>query len=132
MKNAWCVIYYETVDGKCPVRDFINSRNKENQTKILSMINYLEEHGPHLPRPYADLLADGIHELRTKLSGDEGRTLYFFCYKRFIILTHTFIKHENVVPTKEINKAITLRTDFLNRYTEKNLIKLEKEENENI
>jgi hypothetical protein len=45
---------------------FIRSRNKENQAKILSMIDYLEVHGPNLPRPYADLLVDGIHELRTK------------------------------------------------------------------
>ncbi len=29
----------------------------------------LEEKGPPLPRPYADLLTDGIHELRVKLSG---------------------------------------------------------------
>ena len=132
MKNAWCVIYYETLDGKCPVREFIDSRNKENQAKILSVIDYLEERGPNLPRPYADLLVDGIHELRTKLSGDECRTLYFFCFKRYIILTHAFIKHENVVPTKEIKKAIMLRTDFLNRYSEKDLIKMEKEQDENI
>jgi len=132
MKNAWCVFYYETLDGKCPAQEFIDSRDKENQAKILSLISYLEEHGPNLPRPYADLLVDGIHELRTKLSGDEVRTLYFFCFKRYIILTHSFIKHENAVPTKEINKAKMLRTDFLNRYTEKDLIKLEKEQNENI
>jgi hypothetical protein len=55
MKNAWCVLYYETLDGKCPVREFIDSRNKENQAKILSLIDYLEEHGPNLPRPYADI-----------------------------------------------------------------------------
>jgi hypothetical protein len=110
----------------------IDSRNKENQAKILSLIGYLEEHGPNLPRPYADLLVDGIHELRTKLSGDEVRTLYFFCFKRYIILTHAFIKRENLVSTKELNKAKMLRSDFLNRYTEKDLIKLEKEQNENI
>jgi hypothetical protein len=126
------VIYYETVDGKCPVRDFIESRNKENQAKILSVIDYLEQHGPNIPRPYADLLVDGIHELRTKLSGDECRTLYFFCFKRYIILTHSFIKRVDAVPTKEIKKAIMLRIDFLNRYTEKDLIKLENTENENI
>ena len=126
------VIYYETKDGKCPVQEFIDSRNQENQIKILNVIDYLEEHGPNLPRPYADTLEDGIHELRIKLSGEQGRTLYFFCYKRYIVLTHSFIKHEDAVPPKEIKKAVAIRKDFLSRYTEKDLVKLEEEQNENI
>jgi hypothetical protein len=39
--------------------------------------------GPTLPRPYADLLKDGIHELRIRLSGDHIRMLYFFCFRKF-------------------------------------------------
>jgi len=60
MKNAWCVLFYETVDGKCPLQEFIDSRNKENQAKLLSVIDYLEKQGPNLPRPYADLYPQKI------------------------------------------------------------------------
>ena len=126
-KNQWRVIYYETKDGKCPVQEFIDSRSKKNQAKILSLISVLEEKGPNLPRPYADILTDGIHELRTKLSGEEGRTLYFFCHKKFIILTHTFLKHEDKVRSEEIERAGKIRKDFLSRFNEGDLLKLDED-----
>jgi hypothetical protein len=43
----------------------------KNKAKILSWLSMLEEKGPILPRPYADLLRDGIHEIRIKLSGNQ-------------------------------------------------------------
>jgi len=79
------------------------------------------ERGPDLPRPYADLLTDGIHELRLKLSGDQVRILYFFCYKEYIILTHVFTKQTDVVPPSEIKRAQKCRDDFLSRFDEKKI-----------
>lgn len=81
MTTKWHVLYYKTIDGKSPVADFIDSRKERNQAKILSLLSFLEEKGPNLPRPYSDLLEDGIHELRIKLSGDQIRILYFFVLK---------------------------------------------------
>jgi len=129
MNYKWTVIYYETNEGKCPVSDFIDSRSKRNQAKVLSLISFLEENGPTLPRPYADLLEDGIHELRIKLSGDQIRVLYFFCYKDFIILTHAFNKTTDKVPNPEINKAKKYREDFLKRFKE---IQLREVKNEDL
>ena len=119
--SKWTIVYYESKDGKCPIEDFINSRSLKNRAKVLSLFEILEEKGPNLPRPYADLLKDGIHELRIKLSGDQIRVLYFFCYKDFIILTHAFNKKTNKVPEKEIKKAIKYRNDFLGRISESQL-----------
>lgn len=124
MKTKYKVIYYETEDGQCPVQEFIDSRKISNQAKILSIITELEDKGPNLPRPYSDILRDGIHELRTKLSGDEVRTLYFFCYKRYIILTHSFIKNQDEVPKAEIERAKSIREDFLLRYSEPDIEKM--------
>lgn len=117
MKLIWKVIYYETTKGFCPVETFINSRGVNNRAKILSLVAQLEQDGPNLPRPYADLLEDGIHELRIKLSGRQYRSLYFFCYQEYIVLTHFFEKKTKRVPKKEITKAKTYRFDFLARYS---------------
>jgi phage-related protein len=119
--SNWTVIYFETEDGECPIEKFISSRSKNNKAKILSLLSILEEKEPTLPRPYADLLRDGIHELRIKLSGDQIRVLYFFCYQEFIILTHAFHKKSNKVPKSEIEKAIKLKDDFLSRITRSQL-----------
>jgi hypothetical protein len=113
----WKVIYYESADGRCPIMDFIESRKKENQAKVLALIKLLQEKGPNLPRPYADLLEDGIHELRIKLSGDQIRFLYFFCFRDFIVITNAFNKTTNKVPQSEINEAKKYRDDFLERHT---------------
>ncbi|MCK4766112.1 MAG: type II toxin-antitoxin system RelE/ParE family toxin [Candidatus Aminicenantes bacterium] len=129
MNNKWTVIYYENEKEKCPVADFIDSRSKRNQAKILGLISFLEEKGPILPRPYADLLDDGIHELRIKLSGNQVRILYFFCYKNYIVLTHAFTKTTGKVPKSEIKKARKFRADFLQRFNEN---QLKEAANENI
>ncbi len=120
--SKWTVSYYKTESGECPVEKFINSRNAKNQQKIFGFLEQLEIEGPYLPRPYADILRDGIHELRIKLSGDEIRVLYFFCYKKNIILTHAFVKHSNKVPDTEIERAIALKNEFLGRIKEEDLI----------
>jgi hypothetical protein len=127
MSKKWTVIYYETSEGKCPVEEFIDSRKERNQAKILALISFLEEKGPVLPRPYADLLEDGIHELRIKLSGDQVRILYFFCYQEYIVLTHSFTKTTSKVPISEISKAQAMRRDFLERMDEKKLKEIKDE-----
>jgi phage-related protein len=129
MKSRWNIIYYETEHNECPVEEFINSRSIGNRVKILNWFEQLEIYGPNLPRPYADLLEDGIHELRIKLSGEQIRIIYFFCYKEFIILTHAFKKNTDKVPKNEITKAKKYRNDFLSRFSES---VLKRKQNENI
>ena len=118
LRTTWKIIYYETADGECPVQGFVDNRREREQAKILSWLSLLEVRGPQLPRPYADLLEDGIHEVRIQLSGAQIRILYFFCYKDFIVLTHTFSKHTQRVPRAEIRRAQRARADFLARYDE--------------
>jgi phage-related protein len=120
-KCAWHVLYYEKKDGTSPVYDFIESLTQREKAKILNWIELLEQQGPQLPRPYADLLEDGIHELRSKLSGNQIRVLYFFCFREFIVLTHSFIKNTDKIPVTEIAKAKQYRADFLARNNEKEL-----------
>ena len=121
MAQFWHIVYYESIDGQCPMREFIDARSEREQAKLLSWIELLADRGPDLPRPYSDLLEDGIHELRVTLSGDQIRCLYFFCYRRFIVLTHAFVKTTGQVPEAEIRKTQEMRVDFLNRFDERQL-----------
>jgi hypothetical protein len=78
MASKWQIYYYDKSDGVSPVQDYINALPLKERAKTLAFIGLLETHGPNLPRPYADLLKDGIHELRIKLTGTQTRILYFF------------------------------------------------------
>lgn len=122
--NFWHVLYYEDRKGRSDVYEYIESRSDRERAKILALLHLLEKQGPQLPRPYADLLTDGIHELRIKISGTQVRILYFFCYREYIILTNSFIKNTEKVPHPEIKKARKLRNDFIQRYTIESLRKI--------
>ncbi|TGM60599.1 type II toxin-antitoxin system RelE/ParE family toxin [Leptospira meyeri] len=125
MSTKWKILYFtEKENQPSEIEIFINSKDERNQAKIFAWLDKLAELGPNLPRPYADLLIDGIHELRIKLSGSQIRILYFFCYKDYIILTNQFVKNTDKVPKAEINKAIKRRESFLQKYTEKILKEL--------
>ena len=124
MNKEWKVLYYSRQDGSRPVEEYINNLTLNEQAKTLAYINLLQEKGPNLPRPYADLLEDGIHELRVKLRGAQVRFLYFFCYQNIIIITNVFDKHTKKVPQEKINIAKYNRTDFLSRYSEEELRRL--------
>ena len=121
MNAKWELLYYVKEDGKKPVEEYIRKLPINERAKIFTFIEHLKEKGPNLPRPYADLLEDGIHELRIKLTGDQVRILYFFCYKNIIVLTNAFEKHTDKVPKSEIKTAKKNRDDFLGRYTEQEI-----------
>jgi phage-related protein len=114
--SKWQAYYYTTSDGTCELTHFLDGLPANHRQKVLAWITMLEEEGPTLPRPYADLLEDGIHELRVKLSGDQVRILYFFVIQKCIILTHSFIKKASAVPKSEIVKAKKCRDDFNRRF----------------
>jgi len=99
------------------VTDFIEACQPKHQIKIIRFLSLLESHGPTLSRPYADLLYDGIHEFRIKLSGEQIRLLYFFCHQKYIILYEGFTKHTNRVPDKIIQKVSAYRDQFLKQIT---------------
>jgi len=118
MDKEWHVLYYFAHDGLKPVKEYIDGLSLKEQAKTMAFITLLEEKGPNLPRPYADLLEDGIHELRVKLKGTQVRVLYFFCYRDIIVLTNAFDKHTPKVPKAEIKLAKERRADFLGRHSE--------------
>jgi len=121
MSKKWYVTYYIEADGTKPVEEYIRELSVNERAKTLAFVDKLEEKGPDLYRPYADLLQDGIHELRIKLTGTQVRILYFFCYKDIIILTNIFDKHTDKVPKSEIKLAKKNRDDFLMRFTEQDI-----------
>jgi phage-related protein len=125
--RKWHILYFEDPKRYSQVFEFIENWEKREKAKILAWLEQLENQGPNLPRPCADLLEDGIHELRMKLSGNQVRVLYFFCFRDFIILTNVFIKTTDKVPKNEIQIARKCRAGFLARNNEQTLRRITNE-----
>ena len=83
----------------------IRERNERAFKKCFALIRLLEEFGHELRRPRADLLRDGIYELRTKVGNVNYRILYGFVGKDVALLTCGLTK-EKKVPSRQIEEAI--------------------------
>ncbi len=68
---------YDTEDGKCPVKEFLDSLEPKLHAKTLRTIDLLEANGPDLGEPYSSSVGKGIFELRTKQGSNITRVLYF-------------------------------------------------------
>ena len=121
MCTEWKINYYSKQNGSTPVKEYMDKLSLNERAKMLSFIGLLKEKGPNLHRPFADLLEDGIHELRIKLTGTQVRVLYFFCYQNIIVLTNVFDKHSDKVPIEQIKLAKENRNDYLRRFSEREI-----------
>ncbi|MDA8098905.1 MAG: type II toxin-antitoxin system RelE/ParE family toxin [Nitrospiraceae bacterium] len=115
MKKKWNILFCDPFLKPCPVSEFLDSCRPEHQVKVLHVLELLEAMGPTLPRPYADLLEDGIHELRIRLSGDQMRLLYFFCFETYIVVYRALRKTTSRVPEEYIHETMRYRQVFLSR-----------------
>jgi len=107
--------FYEKSNGKIPVKEFLNKLEKKMRTKALREIVLLRDHGRDLREPHVKYMKNGVFELRIKTGSDISRIFYFFFTGEKIILTNGFIKKTQKTPSKEIEKALEYKNDYIGR-----------------
>jgi phage-related protein len=108
------LVFFKDEDGKVPVRDWLlelQQRQRRAFAKCVARIRRLAELGHELRRPEADLLRDGIYELRVRGGRVNYRILYFFHGQNVAILAHALTK-EAKVPKNEIDRAVRRKAAF--------------------
>ena len=105
------VVLYREEDGSCPFLAWFGGLPAKIQDKCFLRLERLQEMGYELRRPEADLLRDGIYELRTSLQGVHYRILYFFHGTVAAVVSHGLVK-ERVVPPREISRAVERKKRF--------------------
>lgn len=108
------VLFYERAGGECPTKELLDEMPLKVAGKVSKWLELLEQEGPNLPRPYADLVRGKIRELRVSFGGMHYRFLYFFHGKR-IVVTHGFVKKTSAIPEEEIERAERIMNDFYHR-----------------
>ena len=109
------VIFYRTVDGKCPVQEFIDSLPGKVAQKIVWVLKLLEDL-EIVPSFYFKKLVgtEEIWECRIQFGSNTYRIFCFF-KDNSVILTHGFIKKSQRIPIYEIERAEAYRRDFFKR-----------------
>jgi len=105
------VVFYKEDDGSVPILEWLDLLQDRVLDKCTVRIERLAELGHELRRPEADLLRDGIYELRIGLQHVNYRILYFFHGRLAAMVSHGITK-EDKVPAKEIEKAIARKRKF--------------------
>lgn len=106
------VVFYKDDKGKVPVLEWIGSQQSKVADKCVAKILRLAELGHELRRPEADLLRDGIYELRVVQMGQQYRIMYFFHGRKAVVLAHSFHKKSERVADREIELSLKRRMQF--------------------
>jgi phage-related protein len=107
------VVFYQEEED-VPVLDWLKELRRTDQRayeSCVAAIARLAEFGHELRRPLADILRDGIYELRIRKGRVNIRILYFFHGRNLAILGHALTK-EDKVPKADIERAIRRKKSF--------------------
>lgn len=110
------VIFYRTVEGKCPVQEFLDALPGKVAQKIVWVLSLLEDLD-RIPASYFKKLVgtEEIWECRINLGSNTYRIFCFFLENSVIVLTHGLVKKTQKTPKQEIERAEAYRSDFLSR-----------------
>jgi phage-related protein len=105
------VIIFADDDKQSPLINWMEFLKQKVVAKCIAKIQGLKEMGYELKRPEADILRDGIYELRIKHERVPYRILYFF-HNHKAIISHG-IQKKDIVPSKEIDRATNNKRIFI-------------------
>src|SRR5450759_1729812 len=108
------VVFYQEDEEDVPVLDWLKELRRTDQRayeSCVAAIGRLSEFGHELRRPLADILRDGIYELRIRKGRVNYRILYFFHGRNLSILGHALTKEDRVSRT-DIERAIRRKKAF--------------------
>ena len=109
------LLFYRDAEGVASAWEWLKdlrTRNPKAYAKCAVRIRRLAELGHELRRPEADLLRDGIYELRARQGTVNYRLLYFFHGRNIAVLAHAITK-EAEIPNTEINRALERKRRFV-------------------
>src|SRR6266481_4735912 len=108
------LLFFRNANGSAPAWEWLKDlrvRNRKAYAKCAVRVKRLAEMGHELRRPEADLLRDGVYEVRARLSTVNYRLLYFFHGRNVAVLAHSITK-EDEIPPVEINRAVERKRAF--------------------
>lgn len=114
------ISFYKTVDGKCPVQDFLDALPGKVAQKVVWVLRLLEDLGivpsTYFKKPTG---TEDIWECRVRYGSNIYRVFCFFDSHAVVVLTHGFEKKSMKTPRQEIERAETYRRDYLKRKGER-------------
>lgn len=108
--------FYTRPNGTNEVVDFIESLPIKDKAKLLATIYSVQNFGIRISerQQWVKKLDSNIYEIRSRLSSNIQRVLYFHLENNEYIVTHGFTKKSQKTPIREIQHANMLRREYFN------------------
>lgn len=114
---AWEIEYYVTENGKCPIKEFVDSLSPQGKAKYVFVADLLEEYGILVREPYVKPIIGmkKMFEIRIKDRANIHRVLYFVSTGKRLVLLHGFTKKTQKTPQSELEIAEKRMHEYLSR-----------------
>ena len=111
-------ISYTRPNGHNEFEEFYNSLPVKDRNKLRATIEMIEETGIQaaIQLEWVKKLDSEINEIRSKVSSNIQRVLYFHIKNNQYIITHGFTKKTQKTPIKEIERAKQIKYEFEEEY----------------
>src|SRR4051812_42665852 len=98
-------LFFRTAAGNEPVCDWLKTMDVEDRRRLGQDIKMVE-YGWPIGMPTCRAMSDGLHEVRTKLSGNRiARLLFYVDRHRRMVVLHGFIKKSRATPAEDLALA---------------------------
>ncbi len=111
-------ISYTRPNGHNEFEEFYNSLPVKDRNKLRATIEMIEEAGIQaaIQLEWIKKIDSEINEIRSKVSSNIQRALYFHVKNNQYIITHGFTKKTPKTPIKEIERAKQIKYEFEEEY----------------
>lgn len=113
---------YVRPNGRNEFLDFLEGLPQKDKNKLLTIIDQIQSYGLLISQKmeWVKRLDSEIFEIRSKVSSNIQRALYFHVVDDRYIITHGFTKKTQKTPKSEIQHVKQLKIEFEEREKKKN------------
>lgn len=106
--------FYTRPNGRTEFQEFLDELPKKDKGKLLTVIASIQEHGLLVSQrmEWVKKLDEEIFEIRSKVSSNIQRALYFHVVDNRYVITHGFTKKTQKTPKAQIEHAKQLKVEF--------------------
>lgn len=109
--------FYQRPNGRVEFIEFLENLPQKDQQKLLTVIRAIENQGLLVSQrmEWVKKIDSELFEIRSKVSSNIQRALYFHVVGNRYVITHGFTKKTQKTPEKEISHARKMMKEFKER-----------------
>ena len=106
--------FYTRPNGHTEFAEYLDSLDVKAKAKLLARINMVATYGlsAGIHHNWVKPLEKNLYEIRSRVSNNQQRGLYFHVDGVHYVITHGFTKKTLKTPPREINHAKKLRDEY--------------------